>query len=106
MAVEEEKVGTAIHRKLEDAVTTYCYLDDFCTGNSGQIKERALREEIQDRLDEEVNFNIWNILNKALAATRTDMAPGETKQFYNKYIKPMHIEVDKDGEVFLRLREK
>ena len=31
------------------------------------------------------NFNIRDVLNKALAATRTDMAPGETKQFYNKY---------------------
>lgn len=63
-------------------------------------------EEIQDRLDEEVDFNIRDILNEALAATRADMAPGETKQFYNKYIKPMHIEVDKNGEVFLRLGEK
>ena len=30
----------------------------------------------------------------------------ETKQFYNKYIKPMHVEVDEDGEVFLRLGTK
>lgn len=106
VAVEEEKVGTAIRRKLEDAGITYCYLDDFCTGNSGQIKERALLKEIQDCLEEEVNFNIRDILNEALAATRADMAPGETKQFYNKYIKPMHIEVDEDGEVFLRLGTK
>lgn len=106
VAVEEEKVGTAIRRKLEDAGITYCYLDDFCTGNSGQIKERALLKEIQDRLEEEVNFNIRDVLNEALAATRADMAPGETKQFYNKYIKPMHIEVDEDGEVFLRLGTK
>ena len=106
VAVEEEKVGTAIRRKLEDAGITYCYLDDFCTGNSGQIKERALLKEIQDRLEEEVNFNIRDVLNEALAATRADMAPGETKQFYNKYIKPMHIVVDDDGEVFLRLGTK
>ena len=63
-------------------------------------------KEIQDRLEEEVNFNIRDVLNEALAATRADMAPGETKQFYNKYIKPMHIEVDEDGEVFLRLGTK
>lgn len=106
VAVEEEKVGTAIRRKLEDAGITYCYLDDFCTGNSGQIKERALLKEIQDCLEEEVNFNIRDILNEALAATRADMAPGETKQFYNKYIKPMHIEIDEEGEVFLRLGAK
>ena len=70
VAVEEEKVGTAIRRKLEDAGITYCYLDDFCTGNSGQIKERALLKEIQDRLEEEVNFNIRDVLNEALAASK------------------------------------
>lgn len=106
VAVEEEKVGTAIRRKLEDAGITYCYLDDFCTGNSGQIKEQALRKEIQKRLDEEVNFNIQEVLSEALTATRADMAPGEKQQFYNKYIKPMHIEVDENGEVFLRLGAK
>lgn len=32
--VEEEKVSGAIRHTLEDAGITYCYLDDFCTGNS------------------------------------------------------------------------
>ena len=54
----------------------------------------------------DADYSKADVLNEALAATRADMAPGETKQFYNKYIKPMHIEVDEDGEVFLRLGTK
>ncbi len=106
VAVEDEKVSFAIREKLEEAGITYCYLDDFCTGNSGQIKERALLNEIQKRLDEEVNFNMQEILREALTATRADMAPGEMQQFYNKYIKPMHIEIAEDGETYLKLGAK
>lgn len=104
--VEEENVSAAIRRTLEDAGITYCYLDDFCTGNSNQIKERALLKAIRDRLDEEVNFNIQDILRDAYELTRADMTGGEREQFYQRYIKPMHIEIDSDGEVYIRLGKK
>ena len=104
--VEEEKVSGAIRHTLEDAGITYCYLDDFCTGNSNQIKERALLKELRQRLEEEVNFNIQDILREVYEVTRADMAAGEKNQFYARYIKPMHIEIDQDGEVYLSLGEK
>lgn len=104
--VEDEKVSFAIRKAMEDAAITYCYLDDFCTGNSNQIKERALLKEINRRLDEEVNFNIHEILQDVYEVTRADMTKGEKEQFYNRYIKPMHIEIDSDGEVYLHLGEK
>ena len=91
---------------LLGAGTTFCYLDDFCTGNSNQIKERALLKELRQRLEEEVNFNIRVILREVYEVTRADMAAGEKDQFYARYIKPMHIEIDQDGEVYLRLGEK
>ena len=45
------------------------------------------------------NFNIRDVLNEALAATRADMAPGETKQFYNRVKKliPVHLIPEKKG---------
>jgi len=104
--VEEDNVSGAIRRTLEDAGITYCYLDDFCTGNSNQIKERAVLKAIRDRLEEEVNFNIQDILRDAYELTRADMTVGEREQFYQRYIKPMHIEIDADGEVYIRLGGK
>ena len=104
--VEDGKVSGAIRHTLEDAGITYCYLDDFCTGNSNQIKERALLKELRQRLEEEVNFNIQDILREVYEVTRADMVDGEKDQFYARYIKPMHIEIDQDGEVYLRLGEK
>ena len=55
---------------------------------------------------QEVNFNIQDILREVYEVTRADMAAGEKDQFYARYIKPMHIEIDQDGEVYLRLGEK
>lgn len=104
--VEEEKVGSAIRRTMEDAGITYCYIDDFCTGNSNQIKVRALLKELRQRLEEEVNFNIQHMLQDVYDVTRADMTKGEKEQFYNRFIKPMHIEIDSDGEVYIRLGEK
>lgn len=104
--VEEEKVSSAIRRTMENAAITYCYLDDFCTGNSNQIKERALLKELVHQLDEQVNFNIKDILQEVYDVTRADMTRGEKEQFYIRYIKPMHIEIDAAGEVYIRLGEK
>ena len=67
---------------LLGAGTIFCYLDDFCTGNSNQIKERALLKELRQRLEEEVNFNIQDILREVYEVTRADMAAGEKDQFY------------------------
>lgn len=106
VVVEDEKVSYAIRQAMDNAGITYCYLDDFCTGNSNQIKEHALLKVIRARLEEEVNFNIRHVLQDAYDATRADMAPGERDQFYAKYIRTMHIEVDEEGEVFLVLGNK
>lgn len=62
--------------------TTFCYLDDFCTGNSNQVKERVLLKELRQRLEEEANFNIREILREVYEVTRADMAAGEKDQFY------------------------
>lgn len=104
--VEEEKVSGAIKHNMEDAGITYCYLDDFCTGNSNDIKEHAVLTEIYKELDRQVNFNINDILRDAYFSTRADMSAGEKEQFYKKYIKPMHITIDSDGNVQVKLGEK
>ncbi|MCF0120490.1 MAG: NYN domain-containing protein [Oscillospiraceae bacterium] len=104
--VEEEKVSGAIRRAMDDAGITYCYLDDFCTGNSSEIKEHALLLELRKRLENEVNFNIKDMLRDVYDVTMADMTDGERQQFYQRYIKPMHIVIDPDGEVYLHLGEK
>lgn len=101
--VEEEKCSPAIKKAMVDAGITYCYTDDFCTGNSNDIKVQAVLSEVKRNLDEAVQFNINDILDEAYRLTRANMSTGEKRQFYERYIKPMRLTTDKDGNVCVQL---
>lgn len=101
--IEEDKCSPLIRKAMDDQGITYSYIDDFCTGNSNQIKEQAVLREVQAELDEIVNFNIQEVLQAAYINTRADMSTSEKKQFYERYIRPMRLVIDPDGEVFVEL---
>ena len=101
--IEEDKCSPLIRKAMDDQGITYSYIDDFCTGNSNQIKEQAVLREVQAELNEIVNFNIQEVLQAAYINTRADMSTSEKKQFYERYIRPMRLVIDPDGEVFVEL---
>ena len=101
--VEHSKCGPDIKNALVDGGYKYCYIDDFCTGNSNDIKIKAVLNEVQAALDEYVQFNIQDVLEDAYRATRAEMSTSEKKQFYDRYIKKMKLTIDADGEVYVEL---
>ncbi len=101
--VESEKCSPSIKQAMENAGISYCYMDDFCTGNSNTIKIQAVLKEVQRTLDAHVNFNINTILQNAYIVTRADMTTAEREQFYQKYIKPMRLLIGEDGKVKIEL---
>ena len=103
--VESRKFGTHTKTALENGGFTYCYLDDFCTGNSDEIRIEAVLTEVREQLQEKCNFNIQEIMEEAYYATRVDMSTGEKKQLYERYIKPMKLVISKEGDVSISLGE-
>ena len=101
--VESEKCSPNIKRAMIDAGITYCYTDDFCTGNSDDIRIQTLLNEVRLSLDNVVRFNVQNLLQGAIISTRANLTEGERTQFYNRYLKPMHLSIDKDGNVSVEL---
>ena len=101
--VENSKCGPDIKNALENFGIMYCYIDDFCTGNSNKIKEFAMLKELRSYLDDAVQFNVNDMLHDAFIATRAEMTPAEKKQFYNKYIKPMRLVIDTEGNISIEL---
>ena len=97
--VESEKCGPDIKQAMLNAGITYCYMDDFCTGNSEEIKIQTLLGEIRRTLNTAVRFNINTVLDDAYTAARADMTTAERRQFYDKYIKPMRLSIDLEGNV-------
>ena len=101
--IEAEKCSGAIRKAMDDGGISYCYIDNFCTGNSNQIKEAAVLQTVQRFLDEEVNFNIDDLLDEAYEMTRADMSTAEKRQLYDRYIRTMKAVIDRDGYVRLEL---
>lgn len=101
--VEEEKCSPAIKKAMVDAGITYCYTDDFCTGNSDEIRIQAVLNEVKRALDSEVQFNIQETLSEAYRLTRANLSTAEKEQFYSRYIKPMRLIVDVEGNMSVQL---
>ena len=101
--VEEDKCSPTIKRAMRDAGIMYCYTDDFCTGNSDEIRIQTVLNEVKAELDYQVQFNIQDILHSAYQSTRANLSTGEQRQFYERYIKPMRLEIDKEGNVSVKL---
>lgn len=103
--VENGKFGSDNRHALMEAGIPFCYIDDFCTGNSNKIKTDAMLREITKFLEEEVSFNVHDMLRNAYLATRAEMSEAERKQFYDRYIKNMRLVIDKDGNVSVALEQ-
>lgn len=101
--IEEEKCSRTIKSALYNAGISYCYIDDFCTGNSAAIMIAAVLVELRRSLAKAVNFNIQDILQQAYTVTRAEMSTAEKKQFFDRYIKPMRIVFDDDGNAKIEL---
>lgn len=101
--VESCKFGANHRNALIEAGIPFCYIDNFCTGNSNLIKVEAMLREIRSTLDEALHLNVKEMLRDAYLATRAEMSEAERKQFYDRYIKNMRLVIDKDGNVSVEL---
>lgn len=101
--VEDKKCGPDIKRALDNAGITYCYIDDFCTGNSYHIKTAAMLSELNAVIAESIQLNVYDMLDDALCATRIHMTDGEKKQFFDRYLKPMRLSFAENGNISIAL---
>lgn len=104
--IEHDKCGPDLKNTLTEHGIFYCYLDDFYSGDSEELKVTALLWEMNATLERSVQLNLNSIFNDALRSTRITMTPTEKKRFYDQYIKTVKIDVDGDGQVTLSLRIK
>ena len=104
--VEYEKTGPNIKDALYNSGIFYCYIDDFYSGNSDEIKIDALIKEVNHFLNQSININVDDMMVAAYRATRIDMSDAEQKRFYEKYIKQIYLEIDENGNLSIQLRKK
>ena len=102
--VEREKCSHAMKQALAESGIFYCYIDDFYSGNADGIKMSALFKEMYRYLDHSIHLNVNDMFAEALRITRLTMTEAEKRQFYDKYIRPMHLVIDSEGNVSIELK--
>lgn len=107
LLVEREKVSGSLRAKLEEEKIVYAYIDDFYTGDSLDLAQHAMVQEINRRLMEMLPpFNLHDFLKSILFATRVNMSKAEKAQFYDRYLKNIQITVSEAGDVTLALNPR
>lgn len=104
--IEAQKCSPATKETLRNAGFHFCYLDDFCTGNSDAIQIQALLGEVRNSLEQLCHFNIEEVLADAYYATRVTMSTSEKNQFYDRYIKGMRLVISPEGNVSLQIENR
>lgn len=95
--LEREKCSSAMKHALSESGTFYCYIDDFYSGNSDEIRMSALFKEMYQYLDNAIHLNVNDMFADALQATRISMTDAEKRQFYDRYIRSLRLTIDRDG---------
>ena len=104
--IEHEKCGPDMKAALVDSGIFYCYLDDFYSGDSEELKTNAIFQEMRNYMKKAVQLNVNDMFNDALRATRIELTSAERQPFYNKYIKTLQLFIDDDGDVSLLIKVK
>ena len=76
MMIEHNKCGPDMKAALANSGIFYCYLDDFYSGDSEELKTNALLQEMRDYMEKAVQLNAIDMLNDALRSTRIEMTFG------------------------------
>lgn len=104
--LEYEKCGPDMKAALEESGIFYCYLNDFYTGNVEDLKRSVLHKEIHRYMDHSIMLNVNGMLEDVLRTARVTMSDTEKRQFLDKYIRPMQLKIDDDGNVSIELKVK
>lgn len=102
--IEHENCGPDLKNALVNAGIFYCYINDFYSGNTEEIKRNALFKEMYRYIDSTVRLNINVMFEESLRATRLEMSDAEKKQFIAQHLKPMKMGINADSDVVIELK--
>lgn len=100
---EYSKCGRPIKEALREHEIFHCAIDDFYTGNAGELKKVVLLDKLESYLPELIGMNGMELAHKIYEETRITCTAAEVENFYNKYIKTLRLKIDADGKFFIEI---
>ena len=77
----------------------YCSIDDFCSGNTEDLKKAVLFDNLEQHIPDLLQWNGKELANHIHVEARIDATDKEILRFYEKYIKTLRLKYDSDGNV-------
>ena len=97
--IERDQCGPDLKKALAREGIFYCYIDDFYSGMAEDVKQDSIFKAMKQYIKDNVKLNINEMFFKALVETRVEMDGTEKKQFFEKYVKTVKMQIDANGDV-------
>ena len=94
---EDQKCGQNIKKALAEHNIYHCSIDDFCTGNSEELKKAVLLDSLEQRLSMQIGVNSRELLEKLYIDARVEATANEKEAFYQKYFKALKLVINGEG---------
>ena len=96
---EYQHCGQALKNALAEHGIYYCSIDDFCSGNTEDLKKAVLFDNLEQHLPDILQWNGKELAKQVHLEARIDATEKEISIFYEKYIKTLRLKFDHDGNV-------
>ncbi len=105
--MERNQCGPDLKKALQSKNIFYCYLDDFYSGNADEFRFNTMFMEMENYIYDNMNINIYEMFHDALKYARLESwDKAERNQFFNKYIKTIQMEIEDNGDVWLKFKKR
>ena len=101
--IEHEKCSVDMKNALAASGVFYCYTDDFYSGDTQTLKTKVILKEMYKYISEHMDLNAREMFETAVSNSRVEMPESEKNAFYDRYVRRLYAEIEKDGTVRLRL---
>lgn len=104
--IERDNCGPDLKNALVSRGISYCYIDDFYSGDVDDIKQSALITTMKRYIDNAVHLNINEMFSEAMQTTRIEMSQAEKNRFFDMYVRTVQMKIDSDGNVIIDFKYK
>ncbi len=96
-------------KDIKDALTLrniyHCSMDDFYTGNAGEIRRVVLRKSLERETSDLIGKNGYELTRKIFADNYIEATESEIRKFYDKYVQTLKLKIDEDGCFYVDIAE-
>lgn len=102
---EYSKCGQAIKDALTEKNIYHCSMDDFYTGNAGDLKKKVLLSELKKLTSDILGKSGWELTKQLYEKTKIYATEREMQEFYKKYVKTLRLKINADGVFNIEVNE-